>query len=41
MKRKLLMSMMLFSALAMFGSTIYAATFLDYGYKLHHSDPHL
>ncbi|MEY8745216.1 M57 family metalloprotease [Paenibacillus tundrae] len=32
MKRKILMSIMLFSALAMFGSTIYAATFLNYGY---------
>ncbi|MCP1183806.1 hypothetical protein [Paenibacillus sp. 1781tsa1] len=32
MKRKFLMSIMLFSAIAMFGSTIYAATFLTYGY---------
>lgn len=32
MKRKLLMSIMLFSALAMFGSTVFAATFLSYGY---------
>lgn len=32
MERKFLMTLMLFSALAMFGTTIYAATFLNYGY---------